>query len=169
MQCRNVREKLVTYLDGDARPTERLGVEAHIGWCYRCREELEETRELLETSREALRHPGPRYDFARLKARMARIDARAATRMPRLTVRALIPKLAMAAALLLLVGASSPLVFQMGHWLVPLDDATNPALERTSVPVVSQSFVGRKSAIDESLGASDSSHNPDGTDTGSAP
>jgi len=169
MQCRNVREKFVSYLDGDARPTERLGVEAHIGWCYHCREELEDTRELLEASREALQHPSPRYDFTRLRARMARIDARAATRMPRLTVRALIPKFAMAAALLILVGASSPLVFHMGRWLFPAGETASPALECASVPVVSQPFFTRKSDIDETLGGSESSGVSEGIDTAGAP
>ena len=169
MQCRNVREKFVSYLDGDARPTERMGVEAHLGWCYRCREELEDTRELLGASREALRHPRPRYDFARLKARMARIDARASERRPRLTVRALIPKVAMAAGLLILIGASSPLVFHMGHWLMHHDEPAGAAAQDTSVSAVSQPFFARKSDIDESLGGTETYCVFEGTETGGTP
>ncbi len=129
MDCRRVREKFVTYLEGESRLTERLCVQVHTACCYPCREDLQEMRALLAASRTALRHPNPRNRFDVLMDRI-RI-AEAATKPARRSLPVRMPgklaKLAVAAGLLIVVGISPPVFFQSRAWLARRAETIEPA------------------------------------------
>jgi anti-sigma factor RsiW len=76
MRCTGMRDKLVEYLDGRAKPAERRAVEEHLSSCADCRVRAEEFR-LLWSALEDLPvlSPSPAFD-ASLRARIAVEPAR---------------------------------------------------------------------------------------------
>ena len=52
-QCRQFRERLSPYLEGDLEPATRQSVEAHLSQCSACSSELEALRNLLSELKEA--------------------------------------------------------------------------------------------------------------------
>lgn len=75
MNCKDVDKLLTAYLEGEATPEEREGIEVHLTTCTRCRDELE----ALATSRSQLRQalklmasrvspPSRSWDWVRQKA-----------------------------------------------------------------------------------------------------
>ena len=83
MHCQRVREKFVDFLDGDARRTEHIIVQVHVAQCPACRRALQETKALMDQSREALAHPEPRDRFPQLMERIATEDAQHGFHWPR--------------------------------------------------------------------------------------
>ena len=153
MRCATVREKFVDYLDGDARRTERLCVEVHVARCYPCREELEETRELLATYGDAMRHPNPQNDFGRVRTRIAQLQEKSQemARPHGMHRRRPWPKLVVSAAALVLMAVSLPFVLNGVHWMKPSQDGHDGVGERAKAPAASRPFVERKNQIDLKL------------------
>jgi len=76
MSCTGMKEKLVEYLDGRAKPAERRAVEKHISSCAECRIRAEEFRMLWTALDDVpVVAPSPSFD-ARLRARIAAEPAR---------------------------------------------------------------------------------------------
>ncbi|MBN2309080.1 MAG: hypothetical protein JXR94_08925, partial [Candidatus Hydrogenedentes bacterium] len=123
-----VREKFIPYLEGEARLTERLCVEVHITYCYHCREELDELRELLASSRAAIRHPHPTDRFDLLMERIARNEAavQAASPQRRWRWRDHAVRLAVAAGIVIAVGASSPFLLHSTRGIAPRQNTPAP-------------------------------------------
>jgi anti-sigma factor RsiW len=71
MRCTGMENKLIEYLDGRAKPSERHAVEEHLAACTSCRTRAEEYRLLWEALDDlpAL-SPSPAFD-ASLRARIA--------------------------------------------------------------------------------------------------
>jgi anti-sigma factor RsiW len=71
MRCTGMEDKLVEYLDGRARPTERRAVEEHLSSCAECRVRAEEFRALWSALDDLpVLSPSPAFD-ASLRARIA--------------------------------------------------------------------------------------------------
>ncbi len=109
MDCERVQRSLIAYLDGDMGAEVRRLTDAHLAQCYHCREELDELRNFIDSCRAALVHPAPRNEFETIRRQIAAdlVKPREWT-MPRLTVGGLLKAMALAAAILLIVHASSP-------------------------------------------------------------
>ena len=54
MDCKQTRELLAAYLDGELSSAEKAGVERHLAECRECRLELESLREAQKAIRSAL-------------------------------------------------------------------------------------------------------------------
>ena len=77
MNCEQMENRLIVYLDGKASAADRREVEAHLAACSVCRARAEEFRALWSVLDEApLTQPSPAFD-ARLRARIAEEPARA--------------------------------------------------------------------------------------------
>jgi anti-sigma factor ChrR (cupin superfamily) len=127
MDCSKVQDRLAGYLQDDLRLTERLIVDVHIAYCAACRAELEEVRAVLAACRRVLRHPSPRHRYAELRARLAYADRAAAPPLrERLHPRRLSKGAAIAAAFLIMAGASTPL-FIPRSWMQPIGHTEDPA------------------------------------------
>ncbi len=71
MRCTGMENKLVEYLDGRAKPTERRAVEEHLSSCAECRARAEEFRALWSALDDVpMLSPSPSFDAA-LRARIA--------------------------------------------------------------------------------------------------
>jgi len=71
MNCGQMENRLIAYLDGKANRTERREVEAHLAACAACRTRAEEFRLLSGVLDEVpMKEPSPAFD-ARLRARLA--------------------------------------------------------------------------------------------------
>src|SRR5437660_1318061 len=71
MNCGQMENRLIAYLDGKANRTERREVEAHLAACAACRTRAEEFRLLCGVLDEVpMKEPSPAFD-ARLRARLA--------------------------------------------------------------------------------------------------
>ncbi len=71
MNCEQMENRLIAYLDGKANRTERREVEAHLAACAACRIRAEEFRLLWGVLDEApMTEPSPAFN-ARLRARLA--------------------------------------------------------------------------------------------------
>jgi anti-sigma factor RsiW len=76
--CAGMEDKLVEYLDGRAKPTERRAVEEHLAGCAGCRARAEEFRTLWDVLDDLpVISPPPAFD-ASLRARIAAEPARRA-------------------------------------------------------------------------------------------
>ena len=62
LKCRRMRLEFTGYVTGDIDPEEAEHVRAHVAECTRCRQELEEFREIIEALR-ALRYKDPDWDW----------------------------------------------------------------------------------------------------------
>jgi anti-sigma factor RsiW len=70
-KCTGMENKLVSYLDGRAKPAERHAVEAHLADCAECRVRAEEFRALWSVMDDLpVLSPSPAFD-ASLRARIA--------------------------------------------------------------------------------------------------
>ena len=71
MNCGQMENRLIAYLDGKANRTERREAEAHLAACAACRTRAEEFRLLCGVLDEVpMKEPSPAFD-ARLRARLA--------------------------------------------------------------------------------------------------
>lgn len=110
-------DRLSAYLDDELSPAERQAVDAHLGVCTACTEELEGLRRVIAAAR-ALPAERPLASDAWPGIR-ERISASPPTRQPwRLSLS--VPQLAAAAALLIAVGMG-------GMWLQLRPDVGQPA------------------------------------------
>ena len=75
MECADVRYRLVRYLDNDLPASAHGAVEAHLEHCYLCQEEMNELVSILDTCRDALRHPDPQPRFEALRPSLKREHA----------------------------------------------------------------------------------------------
>jgi len=75
MECADVRYRLVRYLDNDLPASVHGAVEAHLEHCYLCQEEMNELVSILDTCRDALRHPDPQPRFEALRPSLKREHA----------------------------------------------------------------------------------------------
>jgi hypothetical protein len=102
-------ERLVSLLYEDGDPAELAEIRAHLAMCASCREELEKltaTRELLSAWPDVVN--APRLVYVNEPAPAAGRMGREAGRRRWAGFRSLVPSLATAAALLLLLGLSAP-------------------------------------------------------------
>jgi len=78
MNCKEVKEKLLFYLDDELDGKERQAVERHLTTCAYCREELEalsETQSILKRSFESISsRNAPVWAWAELESRLAMTD-----------------------------------------------------------------------------------------------
>ncbi len=118
MNCKQMENRLIAYLDGRASDAERRDVEAHLAACVAYRTRAEEFRRLWEVLDEVpMQEPSPAFD--------ARLRARIAAEPPRPSWWAWLvpsPRLAFAVSLLLLL-----LV-----WISSRPPAVVPGLSATS-------------------------------------
>ncbi len=123
MDCSEIREGFIGYIDGDLSDDEKLRVELHVAECYDCREELDEIGRLLELSEAALKHPSPVDRFEDLKVRLT--DAEPAPipmpPRPKLRVREMLVRLAVAAIVIALIAASPLLIRGARRLLAPVE------------------------------------------------
>ena len=106
MECREVHLRIPAYADDDLRPGERRLVERHLAGCPDCQEEAQEVSRLLDTCHEFLVCPGAGYSFEALRVRMADITplAEIVAFLPKLKIEGTVPRLAVTALMILLVG-----------------------------------------------------------------
>ena len=53
MNCENVRDELVAYIDGEPSPTQTGAITGHLAKCPGCHAESEKLRKVVEWTREA--------------------------------------------------------------------------------------------------------------------
>lgn len=83
MNCKNVSQSLISYLDNEVNPEERESIEAHLSVCSNCREEMEalavtqrELRQALESITTGV-SPSP-YAWANIEQHLAAEERRGA-------------------------------------------------------------------------------------------
>jgi predicted anti-sigma-YlaC factor YlaD len=106
MDCRRVQSRLIDWIDGDLAPVLAEDMRDHLNQCPECRREADALADFLQNTREFLACPGSVYSFRHLRARMAEIEPleEIAAFLPRLRVNGLIPRLAVSAVLMALLG-----------------------------------------------------------------
>ena len=154
MDCSEVQARFVDYIDGDLSEEDGLSVELHVAECYACREELDELGKILELCGAALEHPCPTNRFEKLQERLASAEQQYDFVAPRrkLRVRELLVKLAVAAVIIGLIGASPFLVKRAKRLFAPLEQpavlGNGGDLERLRLPLKLR-LTGRKRAMEE--------------------
>jgi anti-sigma factor RsiW len=133
--CGEIKAKLVDYVDDGLSLEERLAVEVHIARCYVCREDVEEVARLLELCGAALRHPNPRDRFEELKQRLESGEPQCDPVLPRRGSRrrSTRHKLAVAAAVIVLLAASPFLVKGVIRLFRPVENSATLAGDGTDV------------------------------------
>ena len=126
MDCSEVRAGFIGYIDGDLSGDEKLRIELHVAECYDCREELDEIGRLLELSDAALKHPRPVDRFEDLSERLAEAEPEIIPlpRRPKLRVREVLYKLAVAAIVIAVIAASPIIIKGAKRLLTPLEEGT---------------------------------------------
>jgi len=112
MNCREVRESLVAYLDDEVTPAERAQMQEHLAGCAACQQAFSQAWQLESRVRRALRAAAaqaeaPAGAWADLQARLAVQPHAASALNPGLIVRKLARRPLAATALALLVLAAS--------------------------------------------------------------
>ena len=128
MECSKVQDRLAGYLQDDLRLTERLIVEVHVVHCAACRASMESVRDVLSACDTVLRHPNPVDDYASLREQLAAADLASVVPLrEQLRPGKLSAVAGIAAALVIIVGASSPIL--TSHlWFDPLEQAVDEAV-----------------------------------------
>ncbi|MBI2433604.1 MAG: zf-HC2 domain-containing protein [Candidatus Hydrogenedentes bacterium] len=105
MECRLIRSRLTTLVDGDARPAERAVIEAHLRECPDCADEAAAVRDFLDTCDDLMVCPGVPYSFEFLKTRLEHIEPlqEIIAFLPKLRVRGTVPRYVVTALMLMLV------------------------------------------------------------------
>ena len=128
MECSKVQDRLAGFLQDDLRLTERLIVEVHVARCPACRSALHQVQDVLDACSTALKHPNPVDDYTALRERLAAADlAMAVPLREEFRPGRLSAAVGIAAALLIVIGASSPILTSR-LWLDPLEQAVDQAV-----------------------------------------
>lgn len=152
MECSKVKDRLAGFLQDDLRLTERLIVEVHVAHCAACRASMNEVRDVLGACNDVLRHPRPVNSYASLRDQLTAADAAAAVPLrDQLRPGRISAMAGIAAALILIVGASSP--FLTSHlWFDPLEQAVDEAVIEDMSTVVRESDARGWRPAEELLG-----------------
>lgn len=107
MECKHVQTRLLGYVDGELRASERAQVEAHLKSCPSCAAELSAIESFDAECGEFLVAPAAQYTTQDLLLRMASVEAldEVETLLPSLKITHRAPR--MAAAMAMLVMASN--------------------------------------------------------------
>lgn len=106
MECGEVKSRLVSYVDENLSGPERAAIQRHMDGCYLCQEQLNELTDMLERCREALQHPRPRNRYEALRPLLHPAEDAMPAHVPARRGFRLYEALALAALIMILVGAS---------------------------------------------------------------
>lgn len=152
MWCEELRERFLDYLDDDIAFRDRVAVEVHLRRCVACRCEMASLRSTLAACRETLHHPNPTDRFESLMEMIHRREAKVhiAKRVRVKRPRVVLSRLAVAAALLIGVASSMPLMRQAKRFTEGVRESTAAVdVIPEEAPVIAMTFVHRKSDVNK--------------------
>jgi len=124
MDCSDIRQKFVDYIDGDLSERDHALIRDHLAECYLCKEDFDDLVKMLGLCENVLRHPQPVSRFDELGIQTPPAAPRRGYFTPRHRFRAgeLLARLAVAAAVVFMV-AASPVAVRAARWLfTPLSE-----------------------------------------------
>ncbi|MBX7255182.1 MAG: zf-HC2 domain-containing protein [Candidatus Hydrogenedentes bacterium] len=152
MWCAELRERFLDYLDDDVSFRERVAIEVHLRRCVACRCEMAAMRLAVDACRDTLRHPNPTDRFESLMDMIHRRESKVhlAKRVRVKRPRLVLSRLAVAAALLIGVASSMPLVRHAKRFTEGVRESTAAVdVIPDEAPVIAMSFVHRKADVNK--------------------
>ena len=157
MDCSDIRQNFVDYIDGDLSEHDHAFVHDHLAECYLCKEDFDELRDVLGLCETVLRHPRPVNKFNELGIQTEAAASHRGFAVPRrkLRVGEILARLAVAAVVVFML-AVSPVAVKAARWLfTPLGDpgafADGTSCVRLGLPA-ERPFLERRSDIKMWLG-----------------
>jgi len=103
MDCKRASSYLADYAENDLPPLMRKQIDRHLEHCYPCMEELQDIVNLLDRTRQVLRHPHPVNQFAAVQAQIQILRKTRPDLRSHLTLGTALKTFVAAAAMILLV------------------------------------------------------------------